>query len=56
MRQIGKRNKALNRKAIEVAREIEKMDSKAARWIAKDAIKELTGEKVKERLEKKERK
>lgn len=32
--------------AIETAYEIEQMDSKAARWIAKDAIRELTGDKV----------
>ncbi len=50
LRNIGKRNQVLNRRAVEVAGEIQKMDSKAARWIAADALRELTGEKVKKRL------
>jgi 3-methyladenine DNA glycosylase AlkD len=50
LRNIGKRNKALNRRAIEVAQEIQKMDSKAARWIAADALRELTGEAVQKRI------
>jgi 3-methyladenine DNA glycosylase AlkD len=54
LRNIGKRNRALNRRAIEVAGEIQKMDSKAARWIAADALRELTGEVVQKRLAKKE--
>lgn len=41
LRQIGKRNINLNKKAIKTAREIEKIDSRSARWIAKDAIREL---------------
>ncbi len=41
LRQIGKRNKSLLEKAISVAKEIEKLDSKSARWIAKDALREL---------------
>jgi 3-methyladenine DNA glycosylase AlkD len=51
LRQIGKRNLALNRAAIETAQEIGRIDSKAARWIASDALKELTSEKVQERLQ-----
>jgi 3-methyladenine DNA glycosylase AlkD len=50
LRQIGKRNRALNRKAIEAAERIKKLDSKAARWIASDALRELRGEAVQERL------
>ncbi len=50
LRQIGKRNPALNRKAIETAREIQRMDSRSARWIASDALRELTGQAVQERL------
>ena len=38
---------------IEAAEEILKNDSKIARWIANDAIRELTGEKVQNRLKKK---
>ncbi|MBU4246033.1 MAG: DNA alkylation repair protein [Nanoarchaeota archaeon] len=41
LRQIGKRNAALNKKAIETAKDILKIDSKSSCWIAKDAIKEL---------------
>jgi 3-methyladenine DNA glycosylase AlkD len=52
LRQIGKRNRYLNGKAIETAREIQKMESKSARWIATDAIRELTSEAVQKRLEK----
>ena len=52
LRQIGKRNLNLNKKAIEVAREIQKKDSKTARWIARDALRELTSKKIQERLEK----
>ncbi|VVB93852.1 DNA alkylation repair enzyme [uncultured archaeon] len=50
LRQIGKRNLNLNRAAIETANEIRKMDSKAAKWIASDALRELTDEKVQKRL------
>ena len=54
LRNIGKRDQALNKRAIEVAKEIQKIDSKSARWIAADAIRELTGEAVQKRLEKRE--
>ncbi|MDH3365547.1 MAG: DNA alkylation repair protein [Thermoplasmata archaeon] len=50
LRQIGKRNLRLNREAIQVAVEISKMDSRAARWIASDALRELRGEAVQKRL------
>lgn len=46
LRQIGKRNSALNSLAVETAREIREMDSKSARWIAADALRELTDEKA----------
>ena len=46
LRQIGKRNVDLQKKAIIIAKEILKQDSKSAQWIAKDALKELQGEKV----------
>jgi 3-methyladenine DNA glycosylase AlkD len=45
LRQIGKRNSRLRDKAINLAREIQKIDSKIAKWIAKDAIKELISRK-----------
>ena len=41
LRNIGKRNPALNKSAIKLAEEIEKINSKSARWIASDAIREL---------------
>ncbi|MCJ7793249.1 MAG: DNA alkylation repair protein [Candidatus Marinimicrobia bacterium] len=50
LRNIGKRNLALNKKAIAVAQEIQKIDSKSARWIAGDALRELTSEAVQKRL------
>ena len=50
LRQIGKRNAALNKSAIKVAEQIKKQDSKAARWIATDALRELKSAKVRERL------
>ena len=50
LRQIGTRNRRLNRLAVQTAREIREIDSKAARWIASDALRELTSGKVQERL------
>jgi 3-methyladenine DNA glycosylase AlkD len=44
LRQIGKRNLNLNDKAIEIAKEIQQLDSKSAKWIASDALLELTSE------------
>jgi 3-methyladenine DNA glycosylase AlkD len=51
LRQIGKRDLALNHAAIRTAEEIGRIDSKAARWIAADAVKELRSEGVQRRLE-----
>ncbi len=51
LRQIGKRNFNLNKKAINLAKEIKEIDSKSARWIANDAIRELTSEAVQKRLQ-----
>ncbi|MDD5171823.1 MAG: DNA alkylation repair protein [Candidatus ainarchaeum sp.] len=52
LRQIGKRNIRLNKKAIATARIIQKTDSKSARWIANDALRELEGAAVQRRLTK----
>ncbi|MCX6817844.1 MAG: DNA alkylation repair protein [Candidatus Aenigmarchaeota archaeon] len=46
LRQIGKRNLALNREAVKTAKEIAKIDSRAAQWIAQDALRELTDKKT----------
>jgi 3-methyladenine DNA glycosylase AlkD len=53
LRNIGKRNANLNKKAIKTAEEIQKIDSKTARWIANDAIRELTSEKIQKRFKSK---
>ncbi len=50
LRQIGKRNLSLNKAAIKTSKEIQKINSEAARWIANDAIRELAGEAVQKRL------
>jgi len=50
LRNIGKRNIKLNEAAINTAKEIQRLDSKAARWIASDAIRELESESIQKRL------
>jgi len=50
LRNIGKRNRKLNRAALEVAEDIGQMDTRAARWIASDVKKELSSEAVQKRL------
>lgn len=50
LRQIGKRNQNLNISAIKTAKEIQKIDSKSAHWIASHALRELTSEKVQQKL------
>jgi len=41
LRQIGKRNVVLQKEALKTALEIKMLDSKSAKWIANDAIREL---------------
>ena len=53
LRNIGKRNRGLNTAAIRCANELLKIDSSAARWIARDALRELQGESVRKRLSRK---
>jgi 3-methyladenine DNA glycosylase AlkD len=50
LRNIGKRNLNLNHKSIEIAEQIYKIDSKTAKWIASDALRELKSEKIHARL------
>lgn len=54
LRQIGKRNEHLRRKAIRTAKQIlEKYPtSKAARFVAKDALRELNHEKTRQQVKK----
>jgi 3-methyladenine DNA glycosylase AlkD len=42
LRQIGKRNQVLGTEAIRTAKEIAKLQSKAAKWVAADALRELS--------------
>jgi 3-methyladenine DNA glycosylase AlkD len=53
LRNIGKRNVPLNRKAIRAAERIRRQDSSAARWIAADALRELKSDAVERRLRQK---
>jgi 3-methyladenine DNA glycosylase AlkD len=55
LRNIGKRNTKLNRAAIAAAGRLRKRESRVARWIAADALRELRGEAVQSRLREKER-
>jgi len=52
LRHIGKRNTNLNEVALKAAKEMQHMDSRSARWIASDALRDLTSEATKRRLEK----
>lgn len=53
LRQIGKRNLNLNTLAVKTAEQIKLRNTKAARWIAADALRELTSDTILERLHKK---
>jgi len=53
LRSIGKKNKNLNKKAIALSNEILELDYKSAKWIAKDALKELESDEVQNRLKNK---
>jgi 3-methyladenine DNA glycosylase AlkD len=50
LRQIGKRNPRLNRDALRTAKRIGKNRSRGARWVAADAIRELSSRPVQKRL------
>ena len=50
LRSIGKRNKSLNRHAIACAERIREKGTRASRWIAADALRELRSETVQTRL------
>jgi 3-methyladenine DNA glycosylase AlkD len=53
LRNIGKRNVRLNREAIRAAERIRRQDSRSARWIAADALRELKSAAVQTRLRRK---
>ena len=50
LRQIGKRNKNLNKEAIKLAQEILRIENKTAKWIASDTVRELTSLSIQKRL------
>ena len=52
LRSVGKRNAALHAASVAVARRLASFDDAAARWVGKDALRELTGAGVARRLAK----
>ncbi len=51
LRQVGKRNGFLNAEAIRAAQQMQAPGLKSARWIASDALRELSGRQMQERLQ-----
>jgi 3-methyladenine DNA glycosylase AlkD len=51
LRQVGKRNRALNRRAVACARRVARQGTRSARWVASDALRELEGPTVQARLQ-----
>lgn len=56
LRQIGKRSLALHAPAVALAEELAVMDDRNARWVGRDALRELQSEAVRRRLWQKEEK
>jgi 3-methyladenine DNA glycosylase AlkD len=52
LRQIGKRDKRLHGKALRVARGLSSSESKSARWIGADALRELQDPRIVGRIRK----
>jgi len=52
LRQVGKRNLSLNRETIIVATRMQEDESKASKWIASDALRELKSDPVQKKLRK----
>ena len=50
LRSVGRRNRALHTPAVDVARRLAASDESAARWVGKDALRELTSAAVRKRL------
>jgi len=53
-RVIGRRNRALNRVSVELSKKLVDSEHSSARWIGRDAFRELTSNAVVERLKKRE--
>jgi 3-methyladenine DNA glycosylase AlkD len=52
LRAVGKRNRSLNAAAVDVARRLSESSDAAARWVGKDALRELGGAALSARLAK----
>ncbi len=55
LRQIGKHNLTCHAPALALAEKLAASDNKTARWIGKDAVRELTNDKILKRLASKQR-
>jgi 3-methyladenine DNA glycosylase AlkD len=55
LRGIGRRNLALNKAALAVAKRLAKSEAAAPRWVGKDALRELASRKVQAGLERRAR-
>lgn len=53
LRQIGKRNLILHELAVETAERIKRQNTKSSSWIAADALRELSDDKIVKRLQNK---
>ncbi len=54
LRNTGKRNRNLSQQAIQLARQIQQTETKPAKWVGSDVIRELTSPSVQKRLDKKQ--
>jgi 3-methyladenine DNA glycosylase AlkD len=52
LRNTGKRDPRFNQRAITLAQQIQETNTKPAKWVSSDVIRELTSEAVQERLQK----
>jgi 3-methyladenine DNA glycosylase AlkD len=50
LRQIGKRNRRLHREAVRLARRLAASGDRTARWVGRDALRELESDRVRARL------
>jgi 3-methyladenine DNA glycosylase AlkD len=55
IREIGQRSTELNEAAIAIAQRLQASDSRAARWVGSDALRELTSAKIAQRVARRER-
>ncbi len=53
LRQIGKRSATCHKAALDIANRLSDSDDKAERWVGRGAVRELTDEKILDRIERK---